>query len=325
MKIIHIKEPTPLMGAITFGIIDRGTNLIQVRCTSVCNLNCEFCFTDAGTTSKNHQVEYIVDKDHLLNWTKKVIKWKGIDNIEINLDSAGEMTTYKDLLPLVQDIKKIPEVSFISMQCNGALLTKELIDNLEKAGLNRINLSLHTLNPQKARKIMGCSFYNMEKMKDLARYLANSSIDLELAPVYMKNINDEDMPDLIKFAKEINAKILIQNYLTYKNSRQMQGVQKVNWFKFYRQLTQWEKEFDIKLKYGPNDFKITRTKKLPLVVKKGETIYVEIVEQGWLHNEMLAVYKDRLITVENCKKNIGDRVKIKITSTKDAIYKAKKA
>ena len=50
----------PLIGCIAFGIIDRGTNLLQVRCTSLCNMNCAFCSTDAGAYSKYHKVNFLL-------------------------------------------------------------------------------------------------------------------------------------------------------------------------------------------------------------------------------------------------------------------------
>jgi uncharacterized Fe-S cluster-containing radical SAM superfamily enzyme len=54
--VFKIRRPIPLVGHIAFGVIDRGTNIIQVRPTSLCNLNCIFCSVDAGplfTLEKN--------------------------------------------------------------------------------------------------------------------------------------------------------------------------------------------------------------------------------------------------------------------------------
>ena len=172
---------------------------------------------------------------------------------------------------------------------------------------------------------MGCFFYDIEKIKRVAKYIAQSKIELEIAPVLMNGINNEDVEELIQFAKEIASKILIQNYLEYKNSRTMKGVKELNWFKFYRLLTEWEKKYSIKLKYGPRDFNLRRTKKLPLLMKKGEKIQARILEIGWLHGEMLASYKERLITIEKSKNKIGDKANIVITKTKDGIYYGKKA
>ncbi len=63
----------PLLGHAAFGLIDRGTNLIQVRPITGCNLNCIFCSVDEGRKSKTRVTDYIVDPDYLVEELKKVV------------------------------------------------------------------------------------------------------------------------------------------------------------------------------------------------------------------------------------------------------------
>src|SRR3989344_3460836 len=118
-KLIKIDEKSeiPLMGCIMFGVIDRGSNLIQVRPTTICNLNCIYCSVDSGAKSKFHCVDYVVDKDYLLKWIEGIVKVKEC-KVEVNLDSVGEIMTYKDIFELIKGIKKIKNVEKISMQTN---------------------------------------------------------------------------------------------------------------------------------------------------------------------------------------------------------------
>ncbi len=60
-KIINVGSEIPLIGTIMFGLIDRGTNLIQVRPTSLCNLNCPYCSVDSGEESKTRVSAYVVE------------------------------------------------------------------------------------------------------------------------------------------------------------------------------------------------------------------------------------------------------------------------
>ncbi|MCE4627148.1 MAG: radical SAM protein, partial [Desulfurococcales archaeon] len=46
--LVNIEEPLPLVGTVFIGVIDRGTNVLQVRPTTLCPLNCIFCSVDAG-------------------------------------------------------------------------------------------------------------------------------------------------------------------------------------------------------------------------------------------------------------------------------------
>src|SRR3989344_792168 len=96
---INKESDIPLVGTLAFGIIDRATNSLQIRPTTVCNISCTFCSTDAGITSKYHKINYEVEKDYLVAYLKEIIKFKG-NNIQIMIDSVGEPTTYPNLVEL---------------------------------------------------------------------------------------------------------------------------------------------------------------------------------------------------------------------------------
>jgi len=318
-KIYNINYEIPLIGMIFAGLIDRGTNLIQVRPTSLCNLNCKFCSVDSGEKSKTRISAYVVDKNHFINWLKQLAEYKG-NGLEINLDSVGEVLTYPEITELIEDIKKIKQISKISMQTNGTLLTKDKIDELEKAGLNQINLSINALDAELARELSGCKWYDINKILDIAKEVNNSKIELLLAPVYIKGINDDEIVKIIKLTKELNCKIGIQKYEIYKFGRKIKNVKEMNWYKFYEQLRKWENEYKIKLRLGPLDFGIKKTKRLPKVFNKGNKIKVKIMLQGWMKNQMIGVANNRCITIINCNSKIGDAINVKIIEDKNELY-----
>lgn len=325
MQIIYITKESqiPLIGVIPFGIIDRGSNLLQIRPTSRCNMNCTFCSTSSN--SEIHPVNYEVECNYLIQWLKEVIKLKECNEIEANIDSVGEPTTYKDLIKLIKEIKAIPEIKFISMQTNGTLLTKELIKQLEQAGLNRINISIHSLDKQLARYLFENQNYNLNSILDILHQIKNTKIELNLVPVWLPKLNDEEIIKLIRLAKELNCKIGIQKYEVTKYSRKEKKAKQTTWFKFFRNLKELEKRENYKLIQTPKDFNIKRIKKIPLVFQKGDIITATIVCPGWLKNQMIASANNRAITILDCNKNIGDKLRIKILNTQDSIYIAKKA
>ncbi|MEK7617142.1 MAG: radical SAM protein, partial [Patescibacteria group bacterium] len=98
-KLIRITKESgiPLLGALPFGCIDRGSNILQVRCTTICNMNCQFCSTDGGPYSTKHSTNYVVDIDYLLESVKEVVKFKGND-VQIFLDSVGDPLTHPDFV-----------------------------------------------------------------------------------------------------------------------------------------------------------------------------------------------------------------------------------
>ena len=60
-------------------------------------------------------------------------------------------------------------MSVISLQTNGTLLDREMIAALETAGLDRINLSLHALDPAIARMLAGADWFDVDRITEAAR------------------------------------------------------------------------------------------------------------------------------------------------------------
>jgi uncharacterized protein len=308
------KYKIPLIGIMQIGIIDRGSSLIQVRYTTCCNLNCTFCSTAAG----DHKVNYTVDADYLITWVREVIRLKENKITEINLDSMGEPTFHPEIIKIVKECKKL--VPVVSMQTNGTLLTKEKIKDLEKAGLTRLNFSIHTLNEEKAKQLSG-DHYPLKKIISNLKEVSKTKIELNLTPVWIPKTNDEDMSDLIEFSKELKAKISIQKYETYKYSRRLSKA--ISWFKFYKNLSNLEKKHNIKLKIGPKDFEIQRVKRIPTVMDPKDKLNIKVIAPGWRDGEMIGEAKHRAITILNCDKQVGDSVNIEIVDNKNNIYMAK--
>ncbi|PNV78147.1 MAG: radical SAM protein [Thermoproteota archaeon] len=324
-KIVRISSGSgiPLIGSIAFGLIDRGTNLIQIRPISTCPLSCIFCSTDAGPRSKR-RAEYIVDEEYLIGEFERLVEFKGDNDIEAHIDTVGDPLTYRDLPKLVRDLREIPEVKVISIQTHGVLLTENLIKNLEKAGVDRINLSIDSLNEEKARYLSGSQWLKIDRIIKAARMIADSSMDLLIAPVWVPTVNDEDIPRIIDFALSIGAgkrwpPLGIQKYELYRRGRNA-GVKPMPWKKFYSALKRWEEEFGVKLILRPEDFGIHHSRQLKAPFSIGETAYVEIVAPGMRANEALGKARGRAINVVNASNiPIGARVRIRVIRNRDNI------
>ncbi len=329
MAHVRITEESgiPLMGSLYFGVIDRGTSLLQVRPSCGCNLNCPFCSVDAGPESATRATSYEVEPGYLVSAVEEIARFKGA-GVECHIDSPGEPLMYRQLPDLVAALRQIPEVTSISLQTNGTLLDRGTISALETAGLDRINLSLHALDPGCARTLAGVPWFDVGKVMDAARDIAQSRIDLLIAPVYIPGMNEDEIPKLIRFAQEIGAgkrfpPLGIQKFEHYRYGRSPPGVKAQSWWQFYnRSLAAWEKESGLRLRLDPvRDFGTVRRPFVPLVLEKGEKVTVEIRAPGWIRGEMLGVARNRVVSVFNCEKAAGN-VRVKIVSTKHNIYTA---
>ncbi|MEM3896316.1 MAG: radical SAM protein [Archaeoglobaceae archaeon] len=311
----------PLLGHSAFGIIDRGTNLLQVRCISGCNLNCVFCSVDEGRKSKTRKTDYIVDPDYMIEKLREVVEFKG-DNVEIHLDAQGEPALYPYLEQFVEEVSKIKGVSVISMQTNGIPLNEQRISALE-GKMTRINLSISALSEETAKKLYGA--YPLKKVIEIAEMIANSKIDLLIAPVWVPNYNDEEIPKIVEFALEIGAgkkfpPLGIQKYIPYRFGRKVgKGI---SFREFYSKLAELEKEYGVKLILKPEDFGIEKRPQLPNPFKKGEICFGKVVAEGRMFGEKLCIAKNRSVAVISDAK-IGETIKFEVIRNEDGIIVGK--
>jgi uncharacterized Fe-S cluster-containing radical SAM superfamily enzyme len=315
----------PLIGCLYFGIIDRGTNLLQVRPSCHCNLACSFCSVDAGPASRTRVSQYEVEEGYLHAALREVAAFKG-DGVECHIDSPGEPLLYSRITSLIRGIRSIPQVQTISLQTNGTLLSSEMIDSLQKAGLDRINLSLHALDPIHARNLSGVPWYDVQQVMYAAQQVVESDMDLLIAPVFLPGINDDEIPRLIGFAQEIGAgkrwpPLGIQKFERYRFGRSPMGVKVQTWREFQKCLERWEQRFDTRLLLNPSDFGMVRRRQIPHVFRKGERSEVELRAPGWLDGEAIGTGRGRVISVMNCHR-IKDKVRVRMISVKHNIYVA---
>ncbi|MBI2129514.1 radical SAM protein [Candidatus Woesearchaeota archaeon] len=311
---IHKNSGIPLIGSNSFGLVDRGTSLIEIKPITGCNLGCIFCSVNEGIGT-NKAVDFVVEKDYIVEEFRKLAAFKGIGDIEAHINAQGEPLLYSNLADLIKDLRKIKEVGVISIDTNGVLLNKKLVDELADAGLTRFNLSLVALDKELAKKLAG-TIYDVEKIKEIARYIAKKS-SLLIAPVLVPGINDDEIAKLIGFCKEINSKIGLQNFLNYRYGRN--PVKAIPMDIFRKKLMELESEYSIRLLLTKDDFNIRETKKLPKPFKKGQIIKAKIMCESRRKSEKIAVADERCITVPNCSQESGI-VKLRITRDKDNVF-----
>ncbi len=294
-KFIYIDRNSeiPLFGIDFIGLIDRGTNIIELKPLTSCNLKCKYCFVSAG----DYEVNFVVNSEYLIEKVKEVINIKGKKDIEIHLSPYGEILLYPEVFELIEKLWNIEGVEIISMQSNGVLLTKEIINKLDSVHLSRINISLNTLDYELASYLSNCKNFDMKKLLTNIKLLLNSNIDVLLAPVWFPRVNDKDIENVITYVVNLRnqgnsdkkIQIGIQKYLIYKTGRKLKKIRPKTWGYFYKQLTKLEKKYNIKLKLGPKDFGIHKREiATTFNFKKNDIINAKIISPGRWKRECIA-------------------------------------
>lgn len=324
VKYVDKKSGLPLYGVDFIGVIDRGTNVIELKPLTLCNLKCRYCFVSAGDYSNN----FIIDPYYLMEKVDELIEIKGRHGIEIHFAPYGEILLYPKLLELIEKLWEIEGIEIISMQSNGLLLNHEIIKNLENANLTRINISLNSLIEETACYLCNCKDYKMNALLKNIEILLHSKINVLIAPVWFPGVNDKDIEEIIKYVIEMRKQghseralqIGIQKYLMYKTGRKLKKIRPKSWGYFYKQLSRLERKYGVKLKLGPRDFNIHKRKKIAsLELKRNDIIRLTVISKGRWENEFIGRINDkfgikilvnkRLLDVKNI---VGKDIKAKI-------------
>lgn len=122
-------------------IYEREIDYVRVSVTDRCNLRCVYCMPEKGIAQVPHAS--ILSYDEIVKICESFAEL-GIRKIKV---TGGEPLVRKNLSGLVRDIKNISGIEKVTLTTNGVLLGEQL-DALAAAGLDGVNISLDTLNPE---------------------------------------------------------------------------------------------------------------------------------------------------------------------------------
>ena len=321
---IHQNSGIPLLGSVSFVIVYRNTSLIEIKPVTSCNLDCIYCSVGEGKSSK--KMDIVVEKDYLLAELQKLLEFVA-EPVEIHIGVQGEPFLYADLLPLISDLQKNPQVKVVSTDTNFTLVTKAMLDEMSAYTKLRLNISLDALDPQIADAMAGCA-YNLDKVLEMIRYAVKKKVNILIAPVFVPGYNEKELEKIIAFVKELDIPSLhgfpfigIQNFLPYKTGRN--PTKSMPWDKFYALLAELEKKTKVPLKLDAANFSIHNTKVLPAPFKEGEVITAILKAPDRFPRSSLAVAKERTISVIDCSFTKDKKVRLKIIRDKHNIFAAK--
>jgi cyclic pyranopterin phosphate synthase len=122
---------------------------------------------------------------------------QGIQKIRI---TGGEPFIRKDLMPFLEQLVAIPGINTVNITTNG-ILTAQYLPDLKRIGINNLNISLDTLDPNRFFKIT--HRYEFDAVMNTVNQAVDMGFDVKLNAVVMHNMNIEDILPLVALTKEM--------------------------------------------------------------------------------------------------------------------------
>ncbi len=165
----------------------RNIHYLRISLTDHCNLRCIYCMPEDMTFRPNAD---LMQDDEILAFTR-LFASLGFDKIRL---TGGEPTVRANIVDIIRGISATEGIRSVSMTTNGLLL-KKLAQPLADAGLQRVNISIDTLDPAKFKRLTRWGKIDEVWEGVLAAEKAGLT-PVKLNAVVVKGYNEEDVVDL---------------------------------------------------------------------------------------------------------------------------------
>lgn len=191
----------------------RRINYLRLSVTDRCNLRCSYCMPPGGIPRLQHGD--MLSYEELLRVAGEAVAL-GIEKIRI---TGGEPLVRKGLIGFIERLATIPGLKELVLTTNGMLL-RETAMSLRRAGVQRLNVSLDSLNPE--------TFASITRGGDLGKVLDGIAAaeeagfpPVKINMVVMRGINDNELLDF--------AALTLQKKHTVRFIEYMPTLQDAGW------------------------------------------------------------------------------------------------
>ena len=177
---------------------NRKINYLRVSVTDRCDLRCVYCMHEKMTFLPKKEVLTLEEIERLCDNFIDL----GINKIRL---TGGEPLVRKDLIKLIEKLnikKKYTNLNEITLTTNGTLL-EIFAKDLKKNGVDRINVSLDTIDNNLYKKIT--RFGNLKNVIKGINEAKKNNIKIKINVVAIKDFNEKELHTMVEWANQIKV------------------------------------------------------------------------------------------------------------------------
>src|SRR5680860_219709 len=172
----------------------RKISYLRVSITDRCNYRCIYCKPEEQFEFIPH--EEILRYEEIVEIIEEAVNL-GVTKVRI---TGGEPLVREGIVDFIRHLRKINKLENISLTTNGFFLP-EYAEKLKDAGLNRVNISLDSLQEEKYTKITRGG--SLEKtLKGIDSALKAGLLPIKINTVLIRGINDDEVEDFVRLTLE---------------------------------------------------------------------------------------------------------------------------
>lgn len=188
----------------------REITYLRISVTELCNLRCRYCMPMEGVCKKAH--DEMLTEDELVQ-AVEVAAALGIRKVRV---TGGEPLVKKNIVSICRRIAAVPGIEELCMTTNGVMLP-ELARPLRDAGLQRVNISLDTLDAEKYTYITRIGRLE-DAIAGIEAALAAGFEKVKINAVLIGSFNDDEIPALAELTRQYPVDVRFIEMMPMYNS-----------------------------------------------------------------------------------------------------------
>jgi cyclic pyranopterin phosphate synthase len=193
---------------------------LRISVTDRCNFRCTYCMPlDEYEWLEKSEVLSFEEITRLAHLFVQL----GVKKIRL---TGGEPLARRDLEKLIAQLSTLDSAPELCLTTNGSLLA-EKVTALKTAGLQRINVSIDSLKPDRFRQITKRG--DLDKVLEGLFAAKNQGLHpIKINAVIERNVNDDEILDLVAFSREHGFAIRFIEYMDVGNANQWKSEKMVS-------------------------------------------------------------------------------------------------
>ncbi|MBT3507199.1 MAG: GTP 3',8-cyclase MoaA [Methylococcales bacterium] len=171
----------------------RTVNYLRLSVTDRCDFRCVYCMSEEMTFMPRAQ---ILTLEEIYQVAKAFVEL-GVTKLRV---TGGEPLIRRNILELMNKLGNLQGLDELVMTTNGSHLDK-MAQDLKKADVKRLNISLDTLNPERFKRLTRTGDLQ-QVLRGVAAAKAQGFERIKLNAVILKNRNHDEVVDLVRYAVE---------------------------------------------------------------------------------------------------------------------------
>ena len=197
----------------------RRLHYLRISLTDHCNLRCVYCMPDEMVFQPSAE---LMQDDEILTLVS-VFCGLGFDKFRL---TGGEPTIRANVVDLVRQIAATPGVNTLTMTTNGVLLSKMALP-LAQAGLQRVNISLDTLDPAKFHTLT--RWGSLDDVWSGIRAAEHAGLTpIKINAVVVRGYNETDTADLARLTLDHPWQVRFIELMPFGQNNEFQSSQLVS-------------------------------------------------------------------------------------------------